>query len=185
MFRATFYALVLVAIANPGLADEVSDTLSSALQAYEDGDIEYAIEELDYAKQLLQEMTSQQLTGFLPEAPAGWTREISGDDMNAGLAIMGGGIGAEADYTDGTDSFTITIMADSPMISMFGGMLSNAGMLGMKMHRIGREKFIFNDGELTGLIDNRILIQAKGAEVEVMIPVLETIDFAGLEDFGG
>ena len=47
MFRATIYALALLAIANPSLADEVSDTLSSALQAYEDGDIEYAIEELE------------------------------------------------------------------------------------------------------------------------------------------
>jgi hypothetical protein len=185
MFRATFYALVLVAIANPGLADEVTDTLSSAMQAYEDGDIDYAIEELDYAKQLLQAMTTQELTGFLPEPPAGWTREIAENDISAGLAMMGGGVGAEAEYSDGSNNFTITIMADSPMITMFGGMLANAGMLGMKMHRVGREKFIFNEGELTGLIDNRILIQAEGADPDLMIPVLETMDFEALEEFGG
>lgn len=185
MFRATFYALVLIAAGNPGLADEVSDTLSSALQAYEDGDIAYAIEELDYAKQLLQQMNTQELTSFLPEPPEGWTREIGDGSMNAGLAIMGGGVGAEAEYTDGTETFNVTIMANSPMITMFGGMISNAGMLGMKMHRVGREKFIFNDGELTGLIANRILIQADGADPEVMIPVLETIDFEALAEFGG
>ena len=64
-------------------------------------------------------------------------------------------------------------------------MLSNAAMLGMKLERVGREKFMNDDGELTGLIDNRILIQAEGAPIEVMIPVLEAIDFKALEDFGG
>lgn len=185
MFRATFFALLLVAASNPALADEVTDTLSSALQAYEDGDIDYAIEELDYAKQLLQEMTAMELVGFLPEPPEGWTREIADENMSAGLAFMGGGTGAEATYSDGTDSIDLTIIADSPMVSMFGGMLANAAVMGMKLHRVGREKFIENDGELTGLIDNRILIQAEGATPEVMIPLLETIDFKALEDFGG
>ena len=185
MFRATFYALILVAVANPALADEVTDTLSSALQAYEEGDIEYALEELDYAKQLLQQMTTQELAGFLPDAPAGWTREMADSDVTAGLAMMGGGAGASAEYSNGVDTVEIMMIADSPMVQMFAGMLSNAGMLGMKLHRVGREKFVDNDGELSGLVDNRILIQAEGAAPEVMIPLLEDIDFKALEDFGG
>ena len=71
------------------------------------------------------------------------------------------------------------------MVTMFAGMLTNAGMLGMKLHRVGREKFVDNDGELTGLIDNRILVQAEGAAPEVMIPLLKGIDFKALQDFGG
>lgn len=184
MFRATFFAILLLSATNPALADEVTDTLSSALEAYEAGDIEYAIEELDYARQLLQAMSALALNDFLPEPPAGWTREIAESDMNAGLAMFGGGVAAEAVYTDGTETVTVTIMADNPMVSMFGGMLSNAGMLGLKMHRVGREKFVFEDGELSGLIDNRILIQADGSSAEVMIPILEMIDFEALEDFG-
>lgn len=185
MFRATFYALALVGMANPSLADEVNDTLSSALQAYEEGDIDYAIEELDYARQLLKAMTTQELTGFLPEAPEGWTREIADNDMSAGLAFLGGGVGAEADYSNGTDRFTLSIMADNPMVTGFAGMIANAAMLGIKMHRVGREKFFVNDGELIGLVDNRILVQADGATPEVMIPILEQIDFPALEEFGG
>lgn len=185
MFRATLYALLIVAAANPALADEVSDTLSSALQAYEAGDIEYALEELDYAKQLLKAMSAQALTQFLPEAPEGWERDVSEDDMNGGLAMLGGGVSAEARYTNGTETVTVSLMADNPMVAMFGGMLSNAGLMGLKMHRVGREKFVYDDGELTGLIDNRILVQAKGADPEVMIPILEQIDFKGLERFGG
>lgn len=184
MFRATFFALAIIAVTKPALADEVTDTLSSAMQAYEEGDIKYAIEELDYAKQLLQAMSIAELAGFLPEPPAGWTREIVEGDTNAGLAMLGGGSSAEATYTDGTDSVTLTLIADSPMVTMFGGMISNAAMMGMKLHRVGREKFVDNDGELTALIDNRILIQAKGATPEVMIPILEGIDIRALEDFG-
>lgn len=185
MFRATFYALVMLSIANPALADEVTDTLSSALQAYEDGDIAYAVEELDYAKQLLNEMNTQELAGFLPEAPAGWTREISGSDVTVGLGMLGGGSGASATYSKGSESVEITLIADSPMATMIAGMLTNAGMLGMKLHRVGREKFVDNDGDLTGLIDNRILVQASGADPDVMIPLLEEIDYKALADFGG
>ena len=185
MFRATMFTLTLIAAANPGLADEVTDTLSSALQAYEDGDIEYAIEELDYARQLLQDLSSQALTGYLPEPLAGWTREISDEGMNAGLAFLGGGVAAEAEYTDGSTRFKVTIMADNPMVAGFAPMIANAGLMGMKMHRVGREKFYENDDQLIALIDNRILIQTEGAAPEVMIGVLEGIDFAALEEFGG
>ena len=185
MFRATMFSLTLIAAANPGLADEVTDTLSSALQAYEDGDIEYAIEELDYARQLLQELSSQALTSFLPEPPDGWTREISEEGVNAGLAFLGGGVAAEADYDNGSETFSVAIMADNPMVAGFAPMIANAGLMGMKMHRVGREKFFENDDQLIALIDNRILIQAEGADPGVMIEVLERIDFKALEDFGG
>jgi len=40
-------AAVLVA-AQPLMADEISDTLQSALDAYQEGDAQYALEELDY-----------------------------------------------------------------------------------------------------------------------------------------
>ncbi len=182
MFRATLFAVSFIALSNQALADEVTDTLTSALEAYEEGDIDYAIEELDYAKQLLKAMKTDELTAFLPEAPAGWTREVS-TEMGAGLAMMGGGMGAEAEYTDGSDSFTITIMANNPMVTAFGAVVSNAALMGMKLERVGRQKFANDNGELSGLIDNRILIQASGADVDLMIKVLETMDFKALEGF--
>ncbi|HCQ64790.1 MAG TPA: hypothetical protein DIU07_06280 [Rhodobacteraceae bacterium] len=185
MFRATMFSLTLIAAANPGLADEVTDTLSSALQAYEDGDIEYAIEELDYARQLLQELSSQALTSFLPDPPDGWTREISEEGVNVGLAFLGGGVAAEAEYGKDGETFSVAIMADNPMVAGFAPMVANAGLMGMKMHRVGREKFFENDDQLIALIDNRILIQAEGADPGVMIEILERIDFKALEDFGG
>lgn len=165
-------------------ADEVSDTLESALSAYNEGDIQYALEELEYAKQLISEMKTDALSGFLPPAPEGWTLEVN-SEMNAGLAYMGGGVGTEGEYSSEQHSFTITIMADNPMVAAFSGMIGNAGMMGAKLERVGRMKYMNQDGELSGLVDNRILIQASGAPVEVMIPMLKQIDVKALEDFGG
>ena len=183
MNKLTSLAAAVALSASPLLADDVTDTLSSALQAYEDGDIEYAIEELDYAKSLLAAMQTQSLQKFLPEPMDGWTREID-EEAATGMAMFGGGAGTEAEYNNGSDYFTITILVDNPMIAAFGGMLSNASMLGMKVERIGREKFINQDGEMTGLIDGRILVQASGADTETMKAYLETIDYKALADFG-
>lgn len=183
MFRATLFALSILSLTNPALADEVTDTLSSALQAYEDGDIAYAIEELDYAKSLLQAMKTEELAAFLPDAPEGWSREVN-QEVGAGLAMLGGGTGAEAEYSRDGERFTIIITANNPMVTAFGGMIANAGMLGMKVERVGRQKFMNDDGELTGLVDNRILIQAQGADTGLMLEVLGTMDFEALEDFG-
>ncbi len=107
-------AAVLVA-AQPLMADEISDTLQSALDAYEEGDAQYALEELDYARQLLLALKTDALVEFLPAAPDGWTREVN-TEMNTGLAMMGGGTGAEATYEGDGQRVTITIMADNPMV---------------------------------------------------------------------
>lgn len=181
-----FRTLALAAtLLTPGFAhaDEVSDTLKSALTAYEEGDLSYALEELEFAKQLMQEMKTADLEKFLPEAPDGWTREVS-DDVNAGMAIFGGGSGSEATYSKGDESFSITIMADNPMVGALSGMMSNASLMGIKLERVGRLKYLNQDGELSGIVDGRILIQASGADVETMKAVLAEIDHRGLEDFG-
>ena len=179
---ALFAALLLAAPV--AQADEVTETLQSAIAAYEEGDIPYALEELAYAQQLMQEMKAAGLAEFLPEAPEGWTREVD-TEMTQAMGMMGGGSGAEATYSDEAgQSFTVTLTADNPMVSAMAGMFASAGLMGGKMVRVGREKFIDQEGDLTAVIDNRILIQASGAEVDVMLPVLEAIDYRELARFG-
>lgn len=184
MTRIAAMAAALSLAAAPAFADDVTDTLSSALQAYEEGDIDYAIEELDYAKSLMQAMKTTALEQFLPEPPDGWEMAVD-SDSSAGMAMLGGGVGTEGVYTNGTDEFSISIMVDNPMVTAFGGMLNNAGLLGMKVERIGREKFVVDDDEITGLIDGRILVRAEGGAADIVLPVLETMDFKALSDFGG
>lgn len=172
--------------AAPAAADEVTDAISNALDAYQQGDVAYAMDELTFALQLLNEMKAGTLTGFLPAPLDGWTREVS-DDMSTGLGMAGGGVGAEATYEKGSDRFTIMLMADNPMVAAMAGMLGNAAMMtasGGRMVRVGREKFVQQDDQLMALIGNRVLVQAEGDDAEAMIAHLETIDFRALAAFG-
>lgn len=180
-------ALVLAALlAAPVQADPIADTIRSALEAWEGGDRQFALDELIAAQQMIQSAKADDLSAFLPEAPEGWTREIR-TDMNAGLAMMGGGIGAEATYQGPDASFRITIMADNALVASMGAMLSNAQLMATmgKVVRVGRVRFLQQDNSLQALIANRVLVQAQDADPAVMLPVLETMDLAALEKFGG
>jgi len=186
MFRLSAAALASVLLmSGPTLADEISATIQSALDAYNAGDIKYATEELAFAQQQLQGLKAEGLQGFLPAAPDGWTRTVN-TDMNAGMAMMGGGTGVEATYEGAGQSFTLSLTADSPMVGTFAAMFGNSAMMAAMgtIVRVGREKFVDQDGSLTGVMDGRILIQASGAPVDVMVPMLETMDFKALASFG-
>lgn len=185
MKRLIAAAALVVLPGMPALADDVTETLQSAIDAYEAGDVQYALEEIAYAQQLLQAMKAEGLTAFLPPAPEGWTREID-TEVNQGLAMMGGGTGAEATYSGDGHDFTVTLMADNPMVGAMAAMFANPMLMGStgKIVRVGRQKFVNQDGEMTGLVDNRILVSASGAAPEVMLPVLETIDYEALAGFG-
>lgn len=186
MSRRLAFAAILAALPAAAQADDVTEAIDNARAAYEEGDVAYALEELALAQQLMMALKAEGFAAFLPEAPAGWTREIETEGM-AAMGMMGGGSMVEASYQGAGESFTITLTADNPMVAAMAGMFANAAMLsasGVKVIRVGREKFADQDGELMSVIDNRVLIQATGAPVEVMLPVLETIDFRGLARFG-
>lgn len=186
MMRQICAAAFVATLALPALADDITDTLDSARAAYDDGDIQYTIEELTYALQLLNDIKAGSLQAFLPEPLAGWSREFD-DEMAAGMGFMGGGIGASAEYTNGGDRFTITLMADNPMVAAMGGMLANSAMLtasGAQIVRVGREKFVDQDGQLSALIGNRVLVQAEGPDADAIVAHLEAMDLRELGSFG-
>ncbi|MDJ1006671.1 MAG: hypothetical protein QNJ13_02510 [Paracoccaceae bacterium] len=180
-----FAAALLLATAVPAAADEVTDTIQSALDAYEEGDVAYAAEELTFALQLLKEMRAGDLMGFLPEPQDGWTRELD-PDAAAALSMMGG-TGAAAEYSSGSDDFTVTLMMDSPMIAGMAAMFTNPALItsgGGKMVRVGREKFVAMEGTISGLVGNRVLVQAEGDNTDAIVAHLETMDLRGLSQFG-
>ncbi|MCR8549080.1 hypothetical protein M4578_14675 [Salipiger sp. P9] len=171
-------------LAAPALADEITDTLQSAIEAYESGDVQYALEELDFARSKLLEMKTDALGAFLPEAPEGWTREVN-DEANAAMTMMGGGVAAEADYVaPGGESYRIQMFADNPIVASMSAMITNAGAMGLKTDRIGRQKFAIQDDQTMGLIANRILIQVEGPDAETRKTLLEAMDFAAMASFG-
>lgn len=184
MKRVLSLALAAAMVAAPAVADEITDTLQNAISAYEEGDIQYALEEIAFAQQLLQELKAGALEAFLPEAPPGWTREV--DDGRGQMAGFGG-IGVSAAYYDSNQRFTLTILTDSPMVASMAGIFGNSAILASqgKLIRVGREKFLEQqNGQLMGVIDGRILVQADGAPTDVMLPVIEKIDFRKLSRFG-
>lgn len=179
-----FLVAATLALATPVMADDVTDALDNALTAYEDGDIQYALEELGYAQQLLKAMKADSLESFLPAAPDGWTRSLN-PDFVTGLGMMGGGVGVQADYTGpGGASMQVMLMADNPMVASLGPMIANAAMMGGKIVRVGREKFVLQNDELSGLIGNRVLVQASGSDRETVVGLLESMDFRALANFG-
>lgn len=172
---------LLLCAALPAGADEFSDTLESALKAYNDGDVKTASDDLSYATKLLNTRKTEALAKFLPEAPAGWTREDSAPDDGIGMGILGGGATVSATYAKGDTSAEITLIADSPLVSSMGAALRMAGLAGGKPFRVQRVEFADMDGELQGLVDDRVLIQVSGdASAEDKKALIEAMDLAGL-----
>jgi hypothetical protein len=182
-------AVLALALALPAAADEFTDTLESALEAYREGDISGAREDLDYAGKLLGALKSEALAKFLPAALPGWTRgEASADEAAAGAGfagMLGGGASAAATYTKGAESLTITLVADSPVMSGIGAMISGvAGLAGGKPMRIERTEFAEHEGDLQGMVDERVMVSVTGdASVEDKKAFLEAMDFEALGDF--
>jgi hypothetical protein len=187
MQRLLTAALASALAAAPAAADEFTDVVQSALDAYAEGDVGVTIEELDYAMKLLNDMKAASLAEFLPPAQDGWTREDSADAEGAGMAMamFGGGTTAAATYRKGETTFTITLVANSPMVSGLGGMLTGmAGMGGGKPIRIQRTQFVMNEGELQGVVDGQVLVSVSGeAPIEDKTAHLEAMDFKAIADF--
>ena len=178
-------AAVAAVLAVPVQADEVADTIRSALTAYEEGDLQYALEELAAATQMINALRTDALSGYLPAAPEGWTREVNAD-FGRGLALFGGGTGAEARYDGpGGESFTLSILADSPVVASFAAIFGNPAMMSQMgtVTRIGRHRVLDQNGQLVSLLGSRILVQASGAAPEVMLPFVRAMDLDGLASF--
>ncbi len=186
MFRPALALALSLAIVPPAAADPFIDAMETALEAYRDGDLQYAEDELARAQRLLAEMKAEGLAGFLPEAPEGWMREV---DTEGGqfLGFMGGGTMAKAEYRGDGESFEISLMADNPMVAQLGMMLGNSAIIsqmGGEVERINRVRFLREDRSFKGIVGNQILVQAEGTDPEIMRQLLEAMDFAGMERFG-
>lgn len=177
-----------VLVAMPAMADDVTDTLESALKAYKEGDVEGATQDLSYATKLLASMKSERLAKFLPDALPGWTREAAEADEGAGLmGMLGAGTTTAATYTKGDEEMTITLVANSPMVSGIASMISGlagAAAGGQKPLRIQRTKFQADGDTLQGVVGNKVMVSVEGsAPMEDKTAYLEAMDFKALSDF--
>ena len=98
---------------------------------------------------------------------------------------FGGGTTAAASYSSGAEELTIAIVANSPMVSGLGAMITGMSSLtGGKPLRIQRTQFANNEGELQGVVDGKVLVSVSGeASLENKTSYLEAMDLRALRDF--
>ena len=163
-------SLVLVFSAYTAFADDVTSSIQQALADYKAGNKKEALENLDYAAQLIRQARSEGIGTVLPQPLAGWRGEDT-ETHAVGAAMFGGGNGAERRYTKGNASITISIMADSPMVQSLSMMFTNpmfAGAGGGKLMKVQGRKAILNfrpsssDGQLQMIIKDRVLVTVDG-----------------------
>ena len=79
---------LLVCAALPLRADDVSDALQAAVDAYAAGDLGKTAASLTLATQALGAQQGDLLAALLPPAPDGWTRTLT-EDFSQGFGFMG------------------------------------------------------------------------------------------------
>jgi hypothetical protein len=183
---ASLALFVAVMTAQSGLADEFTDVLKEAIDSYEAGEYSAAREDLDYATKLLTGMKSQSLAAYLPKAMPGWERsETEAEGIGAGIGMLSGGTSTAATYSHPDGSLTISLVSDSPMLASVNTMIARlSAATGGRPMRIQRVQFIDNEGDLQGMVDNRILITVSGdASLESKKAYIEAMDMQGMSNF--
>jgi hypothetical protein len=182
-FRLSLPALALVLVQTlPSNADTIADALQAAVDAYEAGDLATTSEQLTIASTGVSSKRSEELAAFLPEAPDGWTRTVN-PDFASSLAMLGGGSGVETVYSDASGgAFTLTVIADSPMVSSLLPMFADETVLAAmgKVIDVPGAKILDQDQSLMAVIGERMMVQASGMETAAMLPIVSKLDFEGL-----
>ena len=179
----------------PACADEILDSINEAIEAYNDKEYAEAAESLDYAKQLIQQLRSENIMKFLPEALPGWESKTA---ETQSMGMLGGMSGVQKEYwkpdtgDQGRKRITINIMGESPMMQGMMVMFNPAyaGAQGGKLQKIKRNKAIvkYNPdsrrGEANVLVEKKYIVAIKGNSVDKkdLLDYAEAVDYKGLKD---
>lgn len=161
-------AFALLALAPVALcADEIEDALASALKFYKEGKLSEANTGLQTAVSLLNEKRGLSLSSVLPDDIKGWK---GGKVETTSLAALGGGNTVERGYKKDEKKATVSIAADSPLLSQVSGLLSNpalGGLLGIKQKKVGDLTAMLHakEGLLQMVVNNRFLVQIQGKKL--------------------
>ena len=179
----------------PVYADEILDSINEAIEAYKEKEYAEAAESLDYAKQLIQQLRSENIMKFLPQALPGWESKTA---ETQSMGMLGGMSGVQKEYfKPGTGNqdrkrITINIMAESPMLQGMMVMFNPAyaGAQGGKLQKIKRNKAIVKydpdsrSGEANVLVNKSYIVSIKGNSVDQkdLLDYAEAVDYKGLKD---
>lgn len=170
-------------------ADDVMDSINLAIADYKAGNNSKAIENLDYAAQILRQKKGEGVSAVLPEALDGWTaREANSTAIGAG---MFGGVNASREYSKAESNVTITIMSDSPMIQSMSMIFSNPAMFGARGQKILRiagynsvSRYVAEnkEGDIQILVENKYLVtvSGNGVALEDLQKYAEAVNYKAL-----
>lgn len=143
------------------------------------------MDELAIAQQQIQAKRAHGLKALLPSALPGWTLSVN-TNMNAGIALAGGGVGVEGDYEGGNQSFKNHCHGQQCHGGLDGADAGqcDAGGTDGQDHQ-GRQGEVCRPGRAADrLVGQQVIVQAEGAPEKVMVPVLEKMDFNAVSKFG-
>ncbi|OQX57495.1 MAG: hypothetical protein B5M52_07280 [Helicobacteraceae bacterium 4484_230] len=172
MFKRIILVLFLLTTVSQTIyADDVTDSIDEALEAYKEGEYSEAIESLNYATQVIQQKKAGQLSAFLPEPLEGWSVNSR---KGSGGAIFGGGSSSSRSYKKGSSSVTVAIAADSPAMQSMMMIFANpmfANSSGGEMQKIKRQKAVvtYDEGRKQGdikiIVKKRFFVTIEGRHV--------------------
>lgn len=189
-FRRLGALLLLVTVFTQTLsADDVTDSIDEALEAYKDGEYSEAIESLSYASQVISQKKAQQIGQYLPDPLDGWS--LKDKQGSGGNAVFGGGSASERTYRKGSSSITVSIAADSPAMQSMMMLFTNpmfASSAGGELTKIKRQKAIVTydgerqKGDIKIVVKKRFFVSIDGNRVsrEELMAYAEAIDYKKL-----
>ena len=185
------FALVLFMIMAPLVhGDEIESQINLGIEAYKEGDLKGAIDELQFAVAQLREKLNAEQSSLLPEPLDGWS---AGDIENtsAAMAMMGGGTHMSRKYTKDKATIELSIVANSMMMAGIMAMINNPMLLnssdGMSPYRFkrtkGTKKVNGKEIEITLALAGQIMIQlqGRGVTMEDMEAYLAAMDLKVLK----
>lgn len=187
--RKTYLSTIAACLlAGSATADEITDQVTLGVEAYEAQEYQAAIDELQYAVALIQELLNAQNAQLLPDPLSGWEAgEV--ENTSAALGMLGGGgTHMSRRYSKGDMSVEIVLSANSPLLATMSAMISNPMLLNSdpntSAYRFKRMKGYKNEGdtntEITLLVTGQIMLQVKGRYLEDDTPLtdyLNVLDF--------
>jgi hypothetical protein len=176
---SAFAMLILIAV--PALADDITEAMDQARKSYQSGDLTNAKQSLDLASQLIGQKNAESFATLLPNPLPGWKAE------KAETATVALGMGSEASrtYTNAKgDTVDVKILGDSAVVMQLATVLNNpqiAGAMG-KLIRVGSQRAIQDrDGGIKMVVNNKFLVSVEGsADAASKIAYAQAIDIAKL-----
>lgn len=169
---AALAAAVTLTFGGAASADEVTDQLNAAMQSYGKGDLRATLDTLNFTVAKIQEQIAAKALLLFPEPLPGWNADpAQSESAGFAQAIAGTNLSRRYFKDDGSE-VNLHVTADSPLLPMLTMFLSSPFMMQadpdskpftLKGLRGMLKKDKGNDSvEITLMIGNRILVQAKG-----------------------